>query len=1183
MPPSLRYLSSFRTPAQRNRSIAEQMRQEAQRQQELNDQEVKRLQKLMQVETQRQQLLENQESDRTGREFKIEQQRQRQLDGMERLRGVEQRQQPPVQRPRIAAPPVPPQISEAVSTPITRVRADLVNEGLTSNQVELVIDSARKGEDVPPALFVALGKQPGRVQRVLGRSLETATDIASAIDDVTFRVNDALLRFTGAEREERPSREEFGEQFGVLAPRVSEAQAETLRGIPVAGPAVAREAEALTTPLGFGATLAFPGAVAAGAGGGVAAATAAQEAGLSEEAQIIAQILGNILAPGGGIVSPRAVTGPARAGVRGGRELVGEAAARARLAPEAGGRVPTGPLRGGEELPRITGRGVPPPKPPQDPVAKLTEAIKEAKPVRGETAKLQRIALQQKAARTAGALERGRGEEAFIRARAAQRGELPSTEFEAVRGRFTEEEVNSLFEIVRTSDKAVFQGKPFTRVNAGQTLFKVMNGELPTRGEIKLIEEVFGRELAGAIERFRPLRERAWRAFVDALNLPRTLLASFDVSFPLRQGVMTAARHPKEFFTNFPSMFRGGFSEDFARHVDDIIRSDNTLIRMGDDTATVAELAESGGLFRATLGEFGPLTEREEFFLSTLARKIPGVRISERAFVTYGNKLRHDIFKTTLKNWERGGKTITDNEVQGLADLINKLTGRGTLGPANQAAPLLSAGFFAPRFAVSRPQAFLMMFHPQARVRNLAAQEIVTFVGTGLSILGLIKATNLADVEIDPRSSDFGKIRFGETRLDFWGGNIQWARLVGQMITAQRKGLDGLIIPSDRLKVAERFARTKLSPPVGALVDSPLFAGENLIGEQFPTGALGIANEIRKRTVPLAIQDLAEAIVNEGMSGGLAGLAFVGVGAQTFESRAEKRANLFQEKFDRPFTGKVDDYALIASDADFRAAFPLEGEAKDTQEFFTDTADGLRLPEIARSIKQGNTQAGPGFAQAIENYFSTVSSVAARNRFGEDRDVSPEYLAWREIRPEDYLDPTTFLPDWDAYFAVKDEAFSRLDSQLQSAFRKLDVPGVDPGVLVDYQRARDLRGDLSQISKWQGLTPEQSRTLDDFSREVSRRTRVLSEQSGTRLTEKEVAKVLAEQRGEPGLAEFFVAIQSESRRENLRNPEYDAFIGQNKEGLETFYPNLYSLARLERLGVIEEIPTRRGLQPLGLR
>ncbi|KKL13918.1 hypothetical protein LCGC14_2520960, partial [marine sediment metagenome] len=118
---------------------------------------------------------------------------------------------------------------------------------------------------------------------------------------------------------------------------------EAIGSVPVVGPALEREVTALSTPLGLGAAAIFPGAVAAGAVGGVAAATGAQELGAGETGQLIAQIAGNVLAPGGGIVPAAAVTRPAAAAARTGRELVGEAAERARLAPEVGG----GPLRGG--------------------------------------------------------------------------------------------------------------------------------------------------------------------------------------------------------------------------------------------------------------------------------------------------------------------------------------------------------------------------------------------------------------------------------------------------------------------------------------------------------------------------------------------------------------------------------------------------------------------------------------------------------------------------------------------------------------------------------------------------------------------------------------------------------------------------------------------------------------------
>ncbi len=138
----------------------------------------------------------------------------------------------------------------------------------------------------------------------------------------------------------------------------------------------------------------------------------------------------------------------------------------------------------------------------------------------------------------------------------------------------------------------------------------------------------------------------------------------------------------------------------------------------------------------------------------------------------------------------------------------------------------------------------------------------------------------------------------------------------------------------------------------------------------------------------------------------------------------------------------------------------------------------------------------------------------------------------------------------------------------------MEVPGVDPVVLRDYKRSREARTALADISKWRGLTPEQSRTLDEFGREVRREHKRLSIESGARLDIDDVAEVMAEQRGIAGLATWFKAIQSERERRELRNPEYDAFIGLNQGLFEVFYPNLITLARLERLGIIEGAPSR---------
>ncbi len=198
-------------------------------------------------------------------------------------------------------------------------------------------------------------------------ALQTIGQAIGAEQEAEFQANRFVNRLLDTPPEQEPDRQDFG----IFTGRLSEEQQASLRSVPVVGPALEREVEFLSAPAGLGTALAFPGEVAAGAVGGVAAATTAQELGAGEDVQLAAQVAGNVLAPGGGIVPASVVTRPARVAARTGRELVGEAAERARLAPELGG-----PLRGGEGVPldlpdelRLYSEGVPPPREPPAGVA----------------------------------------------------------------------------------------------------------------------------------------------------------------------------------------------------------------------------------------------------------------------------------------------------------------------------------------------------------------------------------------------------------------------------------------------------------------------------------------------------------------------------------------------------------------------------------------------------------------------------------------------------------------------------------------------------------------------------------------------------------------------------------------------------------------------------------------------
>lgn len=302
-----------------------------------------------------------------------------------------------------------------------------------------------------------------------------------------------------------------------------------------------------------------------------------------------------------------------------------------------------------------------------------------------------------------------------------------------------------------------------------------------------------------------PQKPRLRDEVVSAINLPKAIKAAFDLSAPFRQGILLSVGHPGEFFGSFKPMLRALADDKYARRVN-------------------AEIASKDrpGLYIAPID--GALSAREEAFISNWANRIPGIAASNRAYVTFLNKLRSDVYDNVLAAWERdakkGGRAVTLKDQQGLADVINHFTGRGDVPKSlEEIAPALNAVFFSPRYVISRAQsvgdALGIVKKGHSRASEMAAADLVKFVGAGISLLALMKVGG-ADVEIDPRSSDFGKIRVGNTSIDIWGGMQQLARYTAQFITGQSKVASGKnrgqIRDQSRVGTVIRFTESKLSP-----------------------------------------------------------------------------------------------------------------------------------------------------------------------------------------------------------------------------------------------------------------------------------------------------------------------------------------------------------------------------------
>lgn len=398
----------------------------------------------------------------------------------------------------------------------------------------------------------------------------------------------------------------------------------------------------------------------------------------------------------------------------------------------------------------------------------------------------------------------------------------------------------------------------------------------------------------GQREKISNFMKKSGMTMLDLANLPRSFLASFDVSGLLRQGIILFASHPIEGLKTIRPMFQALISKDSEKAVEAIIKS-------RPHTAH----ADMYGLFRGPITTAKrTLTEGEEAFASTFTNMIPGVSASARAYITVLNDLRSRVWEKTLSSWERAGLKVTPDDYKDLARVINWASGRGSYPTKSleRAGGLMSALLFSPRLLLSRIEFPLAMFPgvtKSALARREAQKMMLSFMGAGSTLLGLIQLGGGGKIELDPRSADFGKMVIGDTRLDIWSGYAQLSRFTAQMFTAERKSTGtGLTQDINRIDVASRFLQSKLSPAAGLIHD--LLKGETYLGEELPPkSAKSALGQIYERMAPLAIQDLIAAYDQGGLSEAYAAsTGILGVGVVTYTDDLKKaRDEAAQDKY----------------------------------------------------------------------------------------------------------------------------------------------------------------------------------------------------------------------------------------------------------------------------------------------
>ena len=423
-----------------------------------------------------------------------------------------------------------------------------------------------------------------------------------------------------------------------------------------------------------------------------------------------------------------------------------------------------------------------------------------------------------------------------------------------------------------------------------RSLDRAVAGIVPTAGEQKLFEQTFGKAVMGGIT--QGAKSGRWKNIaVNILNTPRTLQATGDLSAFLRQGAVALARHPLITSKNFVPMLRAFGSEGYTQRIEHEIASHPNFPLM-----QTGKLALTGG---------DALSPHEEQFAAHMLEAIGGgknpIRWSSRAYSTFLNKTRADVFNHLLGVAQAQGRNIHDEQfLRDLGEAVNIFTGRGGLPDSMQrAANVFNGLFFSPRLAMSRVKLVGQLANPALARRNpfvykqYARANLQTFGGL-LTILGLAKANGL-NVGTDPRSADFGKIKFGNTRIDLGAGFLQYAHLLGQLATGQYKSsttgkvskLGGGFGQRSYYDVLGGFAGSKLSPPFSF--------GRDVLKQQTNFGPFNLGQEAYSHLTPLVWQDTYDIYKQHGggekripLAAAGALLSIFGGGTQTYGPKQSK-------------------------------------------------------------------------------------------------------------------------------------------------------------------------------------------------------------------------------------------------------------------------------------------------------
>jgi hypothetical protein len=292
----------------------------------------------------------------------------------------------------------------------------------------------------------------------------------------------------------------------------------------------------------------------------------------------------------------------------------------------------------------------------------------------------------------------------------------------------------------------------------------------------------------------------------------------------------------------------------------------------------------------------------EEAFPSQVWEKVPLLnrvfKASEQAYNGAALRMRADYADRVFKLAEDQGINLKDKvQIESIGKLVNSMTGRGSIGRLESIGGEVNAAFFSIKFLKSNFD--VLTAHQFDRTmssfaKKQAAKNLTKIVLSTSAVLTLANILWPGSVETDPRSSDFGKIKIGNTKFDITGGMSSLVVLAtrGSLAIAEALGADVAFTKSSSgvlqkntgefglqtgLDVVEQFWEGKLSPTAGAVRD--MLKGQTFSGEK-PTPTVLLKNMF----IPIPIQTLQTLLKDPNSANDVLSMIADGLGISVSES-----------------------------------------------------------------------------------------------------------------------------------------------------------------------------------------------------------------------------------------------------------------------------------------------------------